>query len=205
MSSMMTTRSNHSAVRTTIRRSARRLAALAVVVALPLAACGDDDGVSDSDGNATTPDESIDRGDGQASPTADLRIRHLAPQAGVDNEYHLTCAGGEATLTGVGGEPQPDVDVDVDAVAACDALGDPAVVERLTEGPPEDQVCTEVYGGEDAASIEGTIDGVTVDATVDRTDGCGIADWDELLAPILPEPVGVQSEGDPATGTTSAG
>lgn len=56
---------------------------------------------------------------------------------------------------------------------------------------PTDQLCTEQYGGADIAQIDGFIDGRSVDTSVDRTDGCGIADWDRLLSDVLPEPVGV--------------
>ena len=62
---------------------------------------------------------------------------------------------------------------------------------RLVQGPPPDQVCTEIYGGPDVARVTGTIDDQPVDATIDRTNGCGIGDWDDLLGSILPNPIGV--------------
>lgn len=70
--------------------------------------------------------------------------------------------------------------------AACDAL----LKADLTP-PPADQVCTEIYGGPETASIKGTVKGVAVDRAFDRANGCGISAW-ESLGVVLPEPVGVQ-------------
>jgi hypothetical protein len=95
--------------------------------------------------------------------------------------YDISCTGDAATIDGI----------DLDAEAACTALSEPAVQSRLIDGPPADQVCTEIYGGPDTATIAGTLDGETVTTQVDRTNGCGIADWDELLADILPAARGV--------------
>jgi hypothetical protein len=43
-----------------------------------------------------------------------------------------------------------------------------------------DQVCAEVYGGPQEASIKGSIDGESVDVTVQRNNSCGIASWEAL-------------------------
>ena len=51
-------------------------------------------------------------------------------------------------------------------------------------------MCTEIYGGPDVATITGDIDGAPVDTTVDRANGCGIDDWDTVLAGLLPPAVG---------------
>jgi len=158
----------------------RRYAAVLAVGVLALAACDDDDAVDPPD---SVTRQSLSSVAGQPYPSADLTIRHRAPQADVDVTYTVSCSPGEATL---GGD-----DVEVDAQAACEALGDPAVVDWLADGPPEDQVCTEQFGGEDTAAIEGTVERAPIDITVDRTDGCGISTWDELLAPLLPPAVGV--------------
>lgn len=50
---------------------------------------------------------------------------------------------------------------------------------------PSDVVCSQQYGGPEEATIEGTIDGAPVSATVTRTDGCEIARWDRLVAPLI--------------------
>lgn len=146
-----------------------------LAIALILAACGDTE--TNSDGNST-----VDDPIGGPYPVADLSIVVEHPDRETI-EYRLTCLGDTATIT-------PE-DVDVDEQAACLTLANPDVVSRLVEGPPTDQVCTEQYGGPDVATISGTIDDQPVDTTVDRTDGCGISDWEELLADLLPPAVGV--------------
>ncbi len=95
--------------------------------------------------------------------------------------YTIGCQGDTATLQG---------DVSIDANAACAALARAEVLTRLVDGPPPDQVCTEIYGGPDTARLVGEIDGRTIDATVDRANGCGIDDWDRLLVAVLPPPTG---------------
>jgi predicted secreted protein len=70
------------------------------------------------------------------------------------------------------------------ASAAAAVFENPAAVKRLVEGAPPDQMCTEIYGGPDRATIEGTFRGASVSQQFHRSDGCGIADW-ELFAPIL--------------------
>ena len=56
-------------------------------------------------------------------------------------------------------------------------------------------MCTEIYGGPDVAAITGTYDGVDgpkIDTTIDRTNGCGIDEWDTLLSQVLPGALGVK-------------
>jgi hypothetical protein len=49
------------------------------------------------------------------------------------------------------------------------------------------QVCAEVYGGPQHATITGAVDGAPVDVSVDRTNSCGIDRW-ETLAWLLGPP-----------------
>ena len=140
---------------------------------LAVAACGDN--TSNEDPNSS------DAPIGGPYPVADLSIVVEHPDRDTI-QYRLTCLGDTATITGT---------VDLDDQAACRALASPDVVSRLVEGPPADQICTEQYGGPDVATITGIIDEQPVDTTVDRTNGCGIADWDELLAELLPPALGV--------------
>lgn len=122
-------------------------------------------------------------GDGSgSSPDADLAFVVEHPDRDTI-EYTLSCRSSTATMV-------PEV-AGLDGGTACRALDDPDVVTRLVDGPPADQVCTEEYGGPDVATITGLLDGRTVDTTVDRTNGCGISDWDDLLAALLPAPLGV--------------
>ena len=140
-----------------------------VGVAAVVAACGD----ASSNGDAPI---------GGPYPVADLSIVVEHPDRDTI-EYRVTCLGDTATITPEG--------VEVDEQAACLALANANVVSRLVEGPPTDQVCSEQYGGPDVALITGTIDDQPVDTTVDRTNGCGISDWDDLLADLLPPAVGI--------------
>lgn len=155
---------------------ARPATAVVSALALLAAACGEED--------TSAPNTSAPAGDGV---TADLTIQYEHSEADVAFEYGIECGPDSNALTGAAEQAE------IDASAACEALDDAAVVERLVDGPPDDQVCTEIYGGADVAGITGSVSGQDVDATVDRTNGCGIADWDDLLDPILPPAIGVAS------------
>lgn len=126
----------------------------------------------------TLADDGIDPGDGTDELVADLEIT-----VGVADDPF---AGGQALL-----ECGPDRSAGVlwlDGVAAdaaCEALQDPAVVAAL-DAPPADQVCAEVFGGPEVATIVGTVEGLQVDAVLDRADACAIERWD-LLQPLLPD------------------
>ncbi len=162
----------------------RRLSLIGMVaaVAVLMAGCGDDDTTAAGDGGDETDGEtSEDPIGGGPFPVADLTITITHPQSD-DVEYRVVCLGDTATLSGD--------DVPIDEQEACRALGRADVVTRLVDGPPADQVCTEQYGGPDVAAIVGTIDEQAVDASIDRTNGCGISDWDTLLAGLLPPATG---------------
>lgn len=61
-------------------------------------------------------------------------------------------------------------------------------MERPFVRPGGQVACTEIYGGPAVAEIRGTFDGVQVDTTFARTDGCEIAFWDrhQFLFPVEP-------------------
>ena len=44
----------------------------------------------------------------------------------------------------------------------------------------ESQVCAEVYGGPQHASISGSVGGQSVDVSIDRSDACGVQSWQSL-------------------------
>lgn len=113
-------------------------------------------------------------------PEADLTISIEHPEADTVT-YGITCKPDGATLEGV----------DLDADAACAALGDPDVQSLLIDGPPANRICTEIYGGPDVAGITGTLVGESVSTRIDRTNGCGISDWDDVLGDVLPPAIGV--------------
>ena len=152
--------------------------AVLLFFALFAVSCGSSD-VSDSGGvDVTIPGGPLGAG---PYPVATLDINVAHPEAD-DIDYTITCLGDTATLLG---------DVTLSADQACRALADTDVRTRLIDGVPADQVCTEIYGGPHIATIVGTHDGDTVNATVDRSNGCGIDDWDWLLGGILPPATGI--------------
>jgi hypothetical protein len=64
---------------------------------------------------------------------------------------------------------------DADACAAIDALpADP------TAQPAPTTACTQVYGGPETLTLNGTLRGEQVAATFDRTDGCQIQRFDRF-------------------------
>ncbi|MFF1511638.1 SSI family serine proteinase inhibitor [Streptomyces sp. NPDC058326] len=94
-------------------------------------------------------------------------------RSSADGTFELTC-------DGRAGGNHPDRE------RACEQL------DRLAEAGgnpfrpvPEDQLCTQVYGGPAVAHITGTWQGRTVDARFSRADGCEIDRW-ENLEPVLP-------------------
>lgn len=152
----------------------------ATIMVVALASCG---GGSDEP-IPVEPDGGI--GDGAGPPPgtgADVDLEITIDHPDVDAyAYRIICDGETATIEGSDA---------IDAEEACNQLSQESVQERLAEGPPADRVCTEIYGGPDTATIVGSIDGRSVDTVFDRVNGCGIAEWDELLGDVLPPAIGV--------------
>lgn len=176
----------------------RPLTALLVLVALIAVACGSDGSDTATDADGTASDGAIDDGrpdpggDGTATrpadgvdayPVANLDIMVTHPDRATVT-YVVSCLGDTATVIG---------STSVGAESACRALNESEVATLLTEGPAADRICTEQYGGPDEAVIVGLLDGVEVDVTITRTNGCGIDDWDRVLAAVLPPAIGVTS------------
>jgi hypothetical protein len=99
---------------------------------------------------------------------------------GSDDETSTAGGGAETDVTfrldrdGTGGADADEVTLtcpggDVDACAAIDALpADPTAATKPT------QACTQVYGGPETLTINGTLRGEEVSAAFDRTNGCEI-------------------------------
>lgn len=141
---------------------------------------GPDDSIVDDVEPA--PDDDLPIGGDGTLATLDIVVSHPST---TDVSYTISCLGDTATITG---------DVGLNDFAACEQLGDEAVRNRLINGPITGLACTEIYGGPDIATITGTYDGVdgpAVETTIDRTNGCGIGEWDNLLSAILPPALGV--------------
>ena len=120
------------------------------------------------------------------------------------------CGGAAETASQGGGELVVEFRADA-AVAAttlrlrCDPPSGehpdpPRACADLARGPapfaplPPDQVCTEIYGGPQTATVRGSYRGEPVMVDLARTDGCRTAQWD-LLGALLP-PVAA-SPGEP--------
>ena len=62
----------------------------------------------------------------------------------------------------------------------------PAVPRRAFEPVSKRTVCTDIFGGPQTASVEGTLRGDAISARFSRRNGCEIARW-KLAAPLLDE------------------
>lgn len=173
------------------------LLVLTVAVGLVATACGDDAttdvGSNDPPTTSLTDDtvsddpvsDDPDAGGGDDGPIlgagpypiADLTIAVTLTEGGGTTTSRLACLGDTATVTG---DPGP-----ASSETMCLALDNPSIKDRIVNGAPTDVACTEQYGGPEIATISGTFDGVDVDTSFDRANGCGIGDW-ELLSALLP-------------------
>jgi hypothetical protein len=62
----------------------------------------------------------------------------------------------------------------------CGGDCDVAALEDALKTDPE-RACTLQYGGPERAHVTGTLEGRSVDVTLDRADGCGIAAYETLF------------------------
>lgn len=148
-------------------RPARVLAGVALALALPLAvaACGSQQGGGSSAGGGTT-----------AKAATQLTIEVKESRDAEPQRFTLTC--GDTGAQAGGNHPSP--------AQACKAL------EQAKEpfAPvPQDMVCTEIFGGDQTATIKGTWQDQQVDASYSRKNGCEIARWD-AIAKVFPVKVG---------------
>jgi len=147
----------------------------------------DDTAPDDTAPDDTAPDDTATNNDEQPLGAGPYPIADLTVNAYTDGNdmstgsvYRLACLGDTATLTGES--------VALSADSMCLTLNDDSVRTRLIDGFPDETACTMQYGGPELAVITGTLDGQPVDTTVDRTNGCGIAEWTGLLGHLLPPP-----------------
>jgi hypothetical protein len=171
-------------------RTRRLLTAVSLgILLVGLGACGGDDDTVEAGGQpeesttttapaaGDTTTSTTEPGDTAVTGDISLTIRMTSGGALV-LEGSLTCSGGRVEGTGHLADPAK-------AQAACDFLAsNQAARIRLTQGPPGDMLCTQVYGGDEVVKFVGTIDGQRVDQKIDQTDGCGIADF-RLLGPLF--------------------
>ena len=122
------------------------------IAVLALAACGDDDvdlSVASPAPAPTTPETSL---------TITLDTGNGTPA----QEWTLTC--------------DPPGGTHPDQAGACVALAslDPEVFEPVAP----DQMCAQIYGGPETATVRGTWNGMPLDTSFSRNNGCEIARWD---------------------------
>jgi hypothetical protein len=100
---------------------------------------------------------------GAASKTS-LTISVVVAEGATPKVMRLTCnpAGGD--------HPQP--------AQACAVLAKAGA--KVFKPVPKGQVCSMLYGGPQTATVKGTYDGSTVDATFTRTNGCETDRWEKL-------------------------
>jgi hypothetical protein len=101
---------------------------------------------------------------GGAAPATELTVTFWPEgREGPSQEAALTC--------------DPDGGTHTSPAEACKALR--ANVDALSPLPP-DSICTQIYGGPEEAEIAGTVNGVVIQATFSRQNGCEIDRWDQL-------------------------
>jgi hypothetical protein len=142
-----------------------------VLIVVVLAACGGSGDSSDIgthlevDGVATT-------GAALASPDPsdpDPSIPDPSDAPEVDISGKVSCDGAP---TGTGLFASTAVQVCADLAVRAD------VFQQIEQSGG--QVCAEVYGGPQHASISGSVGGQSVDLSIDRSDACGIQSWQSL-------------------------
>jgi hypothetical protein len=161
-----------------------RFVLLVLAVALGLASCGGDDDTVEA-GNqpttTTTAPTTTTTTSGEDDVSGDISLTVQVTAGGpVVREGTLTCDATGAQGTGFLADPAA-------AQAACDVLtANPAAVHRLANGREPGMLCTQQYGGPEVAKVSGTIGDARINQTITRTDGCGISEWNMLVALLGP-------------------
>lgn len=104
---------------------------------------------------------------GPGQGNAELAITVIPSEGAAEVDYTLVCDSG----TPAAESSHPN------AAAACTALkASPAILSPSTQGSA--QACTQQYGGPQRATVSGVVDGIAVDASFARTNGCEISAWE---------------------------
>lgn len=149
-------------------------------------------GTSASTAPATNPDSSSSSPAGSATPSPDTETSVAAPAPASSRPSAGPGQGNaELAITVVPSQGAPEVDYTLvctsrtpapesshpSAAAACTAIkANPDVL--APSKPSASQACTQQYGGPQKATITGVVDGVAVDSSFARTNGCEISAWD---------------------------
>jgi hypothetical protein len=101
----------------------------------------------------------------------DLLIRLREDPAAAEYVFRLKAVNGRPTGDSTLPDPQA-------ALAAVERFGEQIFFP--TPGPP--RLCTQQYGGPQAAVVTGTFHGRRVESVFTRTDGCEISRWNTMAA-----------------------
>lgn len=92
--------------------------------------------------------------------------------------YHST-SGSQATFKVVC-LPRSNSGTHPNKKAICAAIAKQGI--RLFAPVPANMMCSQIYGGPQAATITGTVNGRRINSTFSRTDGCQVARWNRAKA-----------------------
>jgi hypothetical protein len=151
-----------------------------------ITACGENDEPSTITGADDTSDTVNDTASDDLPlgagpyPIADLSVS-FTDAAGNLAEYRLACLGDTATFTG-------EVPPGVDAATACLSVATDTARMLLDPNVMVDRMCTEIYGGPETATVVGLLDDIEIDYEINRTNGCGIDDWERVFAGLVAPP-----------------
>ena len=153
-----------------------------LLAATLITACGEDDEQTTTVGTGDTSDTvnddlplgGVSEGNGKVGDRVGAAAGDLA-------EYRLACLGDTATFTG-------DIPPGVDATTACLSVATDTARMLLDPDVMVDRMCTEIYGGPETATVSGLLDGIEVNYEINRTNGCGIDDWERVFAGLVPPP-----------------
>ncbi|HEY5822405.1 MAG TPA: SSI family serine proteinase inhibitor [Propionibacteriaceae bacterium] len=118
------------------------------------------------------------------SPGATVTPSDSPSQAAADTELTIVSVDGSGASTTWLLSCDPAGGDHPDAAAACAAL-DKFGAQALPP-VPKDQMCTQIYGGSETATVTGRWRGANVMSTFSRNNGCEIARW-KMLTGLLPE------------------
>ena len=119
------------------------------------------------------PPSSLPPGPGGGSAELTIVVKPSESEPAI--HYTLTCKGGAPT----------DESQHPTAAKACQTLkNNPALL--IPQPRNKDVVCTQQYGGPQTATVTGVVDGVPVDMSFSRRDGCEISQWNGAASILGP-------------------
>jgi len=146
-------------------------AGVGLLLITAIGGCGSDPGSSTS-GTQLEVEGVATIGNGSTAPDPDDPAGPIpgpSDATEVDISGTLECDGPQSVGTGM---------YTASAVDVCLTLEGRASVFAAID--VEDEACAEVFGGPQHATIKGAVGGEPVDVSVERSNSCGIQDWQEL-------------------------